>query len=427
MSAKSYKCEDCGAFLRTVKEAQDHGEATGHANFAESEEAVLTLVCVTCGKPCRSATEKDLHTTRTGHTDYVDKTAEQGPVNTEKDMKDLEEELKDDDGEASTAMDTDEPAEMVPVEVDAALLKECEEMGFSTNRATRAIYTTGSTSLEQVINWIVEHENDADIDEPMLVAKGTKPKVKLSPEEAKAQAAELLRKAKLKREKEEKEAERLREQERIRSGKELLEAKRKEQEQERKRIIEWRAREKREEAAAKEKIRLKLEEDRLARRRAQGLPDEYTEEELAKMAEKEAKKKAEEEQKKKGIEDSRPKPKPVTLQIELRDLLVKMKQSHPGEDERVTKAFNTMLTYLGNIARAPAEEKFRKINLGNAAFQTRVGSLTGGIDFLCKAGFVKDDAGEFLTMPPESVDMNTLNTAGGEISNALANPFFGVL
>ena len=39
----------------------------------------------------------------------------------------------------------------------------------------------------------------------------------------------------------------------------------------------------------------------------------------------------------------------------------------------------------------------------------------------------QDDAGEFLTMPPESVDMNTLNAAGGEISNALANPFFGVL
>ena len=49
MAAKSYKCEDCGAFLRTIKEAQDHGDVTGHANFAESEEAVLTLVCVTCG------------------------------------------------------------------------------------------------------------------------------------------------------------------------------------------------------------------------------------------------------------------------------------------------------------------------------------------------------------------------------------------
>lgn len=46
--------------------------------------------------------------------------------------------------------------------------------------------------------------------------------MKLTPEEAKAAADEILRKAKAKREKEERELERLREQERVRSGKELL-------------------------------------------------------------------------------------------------------------------------------------------------------------------------------------------------------------
>ena len=29
----------------------------------------------------------------------------------------------------------------------------------------------GSSSVEQVANWIVEHEGDADIDEPLLVPK----------------------------------------------------------------------------------------------------------------------------------------------------------------------------------------------------------------------------------------------------------------
>lgn len=47
--AKSYVCNDCGLQLRSIKEAQDHGEVTGHSNFAESEEAVLTLVCEECG------------------------------------------------------------------------------------------------------------------------------------------------------------------------------------------------------------------------------------------------------------------------------------------------------------------------------------------------------------------------------------------
>ena len=39
------------------------------------------------------------------------------------------------------------------------------------------------------------------------------------------------------------------------------------------------------------------------------------------------------------------------------------------EDARVKKAFQTMLTYIGNVAQNPDEEKYRKIRLTNAAFQ----------------------------------------------------------
>jgi len=60
----------------TPAQAQDHGEASGHADFAESTEAVLALVCQDCGKPCRSETEQKIHTQRTGHASFVDKTAE---------------------------------------------------------------------------------------------------------------------------------------------------------------------------------------------------------------------------------------------------------------------------------------------------------------------------------------------------------------
>jgi len=41
------------------------------------------------------------------------------------------------------------------------------------------------------------------------------------------------------------------------------------------------------------------------------------------------------------------------------------------DDARVKRAFQTLLTYVGNVARNPAEEKFRKIRLSNAAFQVR--------------------------------------------------------
>ena len=76
-AALSLKCNVCGVQLRSVAEAQSHGEATGHSDFAESTEAVLNLTCVACGKPCRSETEKDIHSKRTGHTEFVDKTHEQ--------------------------------------------------------------------------------------------------------------------------------------------------------------------------------------------------------------------------------------------------------------------------------------------------------------------------------------------------------------
>ena len=56
MAGLSLRCGDCGAQLRSVEEAQAHAEVTNHANFVESTEAVLNLVCSVCSKPCLSET-----------------------------------------------------------------------------------------------------------------------------------------------------------------------------------------------------------------------------------------------------------------------------------------------------------------------------------------------------------------------------------
>ena len=61
MAGLSLLCGDCGAQLRSVEEAQAHAEATNHANFVESTEAVLNFVCSDCGKPCRSQTVRSHH------------------------------------------------------------------------------------------------------------------------------------------------------------------------------------------------------------------------------------------------------------------------------------------------------------------------------------------------------------------------------
>lgn len=53
--------------------------------------------------------------------------------------------------------------------VDKRLLCQLEEMGFPEARATRALHFSGNSSIEAAISWIIDHENDADIDEMPLV------------------------------------------------------------------------------------------------------------------------------------------------------------------------------------------------------------------------------------------------------------------
>ncbi|GFZ10616.1 ubiquitin-associated (UBA)/TS-N domain-containing protein [Actinidia rufa] len=385
----SLKCGDCGTLLRSVEEAQEHAELTKHSNFSESTEPVLNLVCASCGKPCRSKTESDLHTKRTGHSEFADKTSEAvKPISLEvqKDPKgdvDMEEDAW---GSSSGQVE-----EMVVPDVDQKLLEELEGMEFPKAKATRALHYSGNVSVEAAVNWAVEHEDDADIDEMPKVPANTKtvaPKPSLTPEEMKIKAHELRERARKKKEEEEKQKEREREKERIRVGKELLEAKRIEEENERKRLLALRKAEKEEERRAREKIRQKLEEDKAERRRKLGLPPEDPD----------------------AAKPSAP--------------VVEEKKDDEG---KVKTAFNTLLTYAKNVAMNPNEEKFRKIRVSNATFQARIGALKGGIEFLELCGFEKIEGGEYLFLPRDKVDRAVLNSAGTELNNAINNPFFGVL
>lgn len=412
MAGVSLKCGDCGALLKSVQEAQDHAELTSHSNFSESTEPVLNLVCSICGKPCRSKTESELHTKRTGHTEFMDKTSEAAkPISLEVPK------VVDSEEDAVSSACSGQPEEMVVPEVDKKLLEELEGMGFPAARATRALHYSGNTSLEAAVNWIVEHENDSDIDQMPLVHANTKvedPKPSLTPEEMKIKAQELRERARKKKEEEEKRMEREREKERIRIGKELLEAKRIEEENERKRLLALRKAEKEEEQRAREKIRQKLEEDKAERRRKLGLPPEDP------AAVKPSTPSVPEKKSALPI-------RPATKVEQMRECLRSLKHNHKDDDAKVKRAFQTLLTYIGNVAKSPDEEKYRKIRLSNPSFQDRVGGLKGGIEFLELCGFEKIEGGEFLFLPRDSVDMAVLNSAGSELNSAIVNPFFGVL
>ncbi|KAL9327406.1 hypothetical protein ACSQ67_008051 [Phaseolus vulgaris] len=300
-------------------------------------------------------------------------------------------------------------AEMVVPEVDKKLLEELESMGFSTTRATRALHYSGNAGLEAAVNWIVEHENDSDIDQMPLVPANSKieaPKPSLTPEELKAKQHELSYSHAVGP---------VYNIERIRIGKELLEAKRIEEDNERKRLLALRKAEKEEEKRAREKIKQKLEEDKAERRRRLGLPPD--EPSAAKPSP------APVVEEKKSFVPVRP----ATKAEQMRECLRSLKQNHKEDDARVKRAFQTLLTYIGNVARNPDEEKFRKIRLSNQSFQDRVGSLKGGIEFLEICGFEKMDGGEFLFLGRDKVEMAILNSAGSELDSAIKNPFFGVL
>lgn len=486
MAALSLRCAECGAALKSVAEAQDHGEATGHSRFEESEEAVTQMVsrergvwqtlwdwrvgvgggganeirtpdrialsphpptqpllfqvCTDCGKPCRTDTERDLHTKRTGHASFVDKTGEEAaPMDTEAQMKaaaaDAEAAAraefglgaaKDKAPDEGTAGEKDE-GPLVEPPVDADALAALESMGFARNRAVRGLHF-GDGGVEGAVAWLDAHGGDEGVDEPLLIPE-SKIKKPLTAAEKEAAAAELVARARAKREAEERALAKEREANRVRAGKELLKAQREAKDAELRRNAELRRIEKEEEARARERVRAKLEEDRRERRRRLGLPEDKTPAERAAREAAEAEKAAA----KAAAEAARRLPvKRVSTLAKQRDVLVGMKKAAAaGGDEQFRTACTTMLKLLANAATG--EAKYRRLRLANAKLAALVFSVGGAVDFLKLAGFSEAGAGDdaALELPPvDSPDAPTaadLAESGALLDSALTNPMFGAL
>ncbi|XP_022153372.1 UBX domain-containing protein 1-like isoform X2 [Momordica charantia] len=308
---------------------------------------------------------------------------------------------------------------MAFLEVKQQLLSEIEALGFPRARAVRALHNTGNVSSEVAINWIIDHESDPDIDRMPLVAVN----IDIEPsepfhitEDMKRKAKELRNQMRQEKEEEEEKSERQREKDRIHSGKELQEAKRIAEETERKRYIDSRQAEKREEKNAREKVLQKLEQDKIERKRNLGMTSERlaTKPTATGTGEKDEF----------NPQNSLPAIS-VGIAVSMRECLRSLKHHRKDDSEKVRKAFQTLFIYVRNVAKKPDEEKFRKIRLSNPLFQERVGSLKGGIEFLELCGFQRK--GEFLYLPRDKVDPRVLFTAGSLLESALTNPFFGIL
>ncbi|XP_010442317.1 PREDICTED: UBX domain-containing protein 1-like isoform X1 [Camelina sativa] len=307
------------------------------------------------------------------------------------------------------------------VEVNRELLKELEDMGFSMARAAWALHHSGNSSLEEAVNWIIDHESDSQFEKMPLMEFNIEIE---SPnpyddtaETSQARAKELMEQARKLREEEETKREREREKERIRAGKEMMETKRIAEENERRRNIALRKAEKDEEKKAREKIMVKVNEDKLKRKRRLGLT---TETESASTST--------------HVSPLNTKrvvmspPSRASKAEEMRECLRSLRRNHKDEDPRITrKTFETLLTIVRNAANKPGEERYRRIRLTNRLFHERVGRYSQGIEFLEFCGFNREDGSEFFYLPYRDVDINRLRDAAFQLNAAITNPFFGLL
>ncbi|GJQ13870.1 hypothetical protein GpartN1_g5661.t1 [Galdieria partita] len=148
-------------------------------------------------------------------------------------------------------------------------LNQLLEMGFPEIRAKRALLRTKHESVEIAMNWLFEHMEDPDIDNPLdeeeAAMKESLKVSSLSEEEKRARAQEALERVRKKRQEEEKRAEIEKEKSRMKSGKELAEAKAALEEQKRKAQVEKLQKEKIEAKKERERLRELLRQDRQER------------------------------------------------------------------------------------------------------------------------------------------------------------------
>ncbi|KAJ4900790.1 hypothetical protein Rs2_14741 [Raphanus sativus] len=290
------------------------------------------------------------------------------------------------------------------VEVNRGLLKELEDMGFSMARAAWALHHSGNSSLEEAVNWIVDHENDSQFDKMPVVEfnieiESPNPR-DVTAETAQARANEL----KL---------------ERIRAGKEMMEAKRIAEENERKRniIIALRKAEKDEEKQAREKIMQKVNADKAERKSRLGLQTEAGSTSTSTLVA--------------PLDADRilmPSPSPASKAEEMRECLRSLRRNHKEEDQRtMRRVFETLLMIVRNAAKNPDEEKYKRIRVTNRLFQERVGRFREGMEFMELCGFKREEGSEFLSLAKHDADMSRLRDAAFQLQSAVTNPFFGLL
>jgi hypothetical protein len=266
--------------------------------------------------------------------------------------------------------------------VKPEIVQALVQIGNSQIVSEKAALFSGNKDFDAALNWINEHQNDPDFNDPVQVEQ----KPQLTPEEARAKAKELQKQIREKTMQQEKESELAAEKSRIAMGKELAEAKRILDENKKKIDLEAYLREKNKTEKEKEDMLRILEEDKKNK-----LGDKY-------------KSKEQQQQEKKTTKQA---------YEAIYDKMYKVYRM--GQLAVLRTCLNTINTIVGNVIKNPHEEKFQKINASNPNFSAKVKDVIGGTNLLNFIGFNEVDG--FFVL--NEVDQHFLTEVKEQIENSL--------
>jgi thiol-disulfide isomerase/thioredoxin len=367
----------------------------------------------------------------------------------------------DDEEEADVSM-TDAAAEDAkpsnPVDtLDPGAIKTLtEQMGFSLLRSQKGLLFSSGGTVESAVEWLMEHQDDADIDEPIPEGAGNKAQsykcnecgkvlsnmanlelhanktghsdfeestqsVKpLTPEEKAAKIAEikeLLKQKRAEREEAEKVDHVEREKQRRFMGKEMAKTREEMEKEQRKREAEARKREKQESKRERDRIRAELEKDKRERMANKGKLKSQL-----------------------GVEGYNPSAIQYDQDVDGgSEEPVAQKQKTSGTasvakiDEYITKVssyraggdggkcLKVLKLIIGNAADNPNEEKYKKVNMETNAYKSKVKPFLGAKSLLLAVGFCPQEGDPTHLVLKQDADQKLLVDTKAKLERALVN------
>merc|ERR1712176_210441 len=352
-----------------------------------------------------------------------------------------------------------EPVKKNPVDdLDPEAIKSLtEEMGFSLLRTQKGLlFSTGKT-VESAVEWLMQHQDDADIDDPIpenAGVKATSYKCKVTgkifssvadlelyanrtgytdfeesteivkPRTAEEKAAkiqeikELLKAKRAEREEAEKGDNTAREKQRRFMGKEMAQTREQMEKEQRKREAQARKREKLEAKKERERIRAELEKDKRERMANKGkLKGRLGVDGYAPSAIQYDNTKGDGSEPADAVGE-RPKGSSSASAAKIDEYISKVAGYRAGGDGG--KCLKVLKLLVGNAADNPSEEKFKQINMETKTYKNKVKPFLGAKNLLMAVGFgIPENKKDHLVLK-EDADIELLRSTKAKLEEAMA-------